>query len=245
MKLYWKGSFLEAEEAKVPVFNEDYFSGSALVETMHVLGGKVLNLKLHLSRFSDGARAMDMPAPDLEGFARVARQLIKVNRLKRGALRCRYFRDASLLMHPLPAPAAGRSARGIRLMTTPVRHYGPLSLQGRLKANSMLPNLLSRWESQAWAEDGLRLTEAGFVAEGVWTNIIVQKRGVWMTPPLSQGVLEGTTRSIAMEKWRKKGGKVLETPLTRFDLYTADRAWVCSSLRWMIRIAQVDGRKVG
>jgi branched-chain amino acid aminotransferase len=141
-----------------------------------------------------------------------------------------------------PAPALPKG--GVRLSTSAVRHYGPESMQGRLKANSMLPNLLARWETQELAEDGLRLTPQGFVAEGVWSNILIEKKGVLLTPPLSEGILEGSTRGAALRRWRARGKKVLERPLTRYDLYSADKAWAASSLRGLVRILEIDGRRL-
>src|SRR5580700_4155099 len=127
--------------ARAPVFGTGYLDGCALVETMHVQKGRILNLQLHLDRFHAGAGALMMRRMDERAFLRVARELLRVNRLRQGALRCRYFRDGALLMHPLPRPKdLPGQKRGIRLITTVVRHYGPDSLQGRLKANSMLPN---------------------------------------------------------------------------------------------------------
>jgi branched-chain amino acid aminotransferase len=245
MKIYFNGKFMPALKCRVPAVEENYLNGSALVETMHVKSGKVLNLGLHLARFAEGAKVLLMPRSKQGELEFVAKRLIVINRLRQANLRCRYFRNGVLLMHPLPHAARLTAAgAGIRLLTTPVRHFGPESMQGRLKANSMLSNLLSRWESQAWAEDGLRLTALGFVAEGVWTNIMLEKRGVLMTPPLSDGILEGTTRAIALKRWRAKGKPVKERPLTRYDLYTADKVWVCSSMRGLLKVSEVDGRKI-
>jgi len=246
MNIYFNGTVMKAEALRLSVLEEDYLNGTALVETMHVKSGKILNFPFHRDRFSEGAGVLLMPPPKKGELKRAADLLIRSNRLREGNLRCRYFRNGALLMHPLvPAKALRSKDAGIHLMTSAVRHYGAGSLQGRLKANSMLSNLLSRWESQAWADDGLRLTPSGFVAEGVWTNILIEKAGVLMTPPLTEGILEGTTRAVALKQWRSKGKPVKEIPLTRYDLYTADQVWVCSSMRGMLRVSEIDGRKIG
>jgi branched-chain amino acid aminotransferase len=241
VKIYWQGRFVDALRARVPV-EGPYLQGSALAEALPVKAGRMCDFKAHASRLAEGARALLLPAPDLDLFRRAGKELIRLNRLKQGSLRCRFFRDGAMLVHPLPLRPLPPGP--LRLLCTPVRHYGPDSLQGRLKANSMLPNLLSRWESAAWAEDGLRLTPAGFVAEGVWSNLLVEKKGVLLTPPLAEGILEGVTREAAIRRWKAKGGLVREAPLTRYDLYTADKIWACSSLRGLLRLSEVDGRKI-
>jgi branched-chain amino acid aminotransferase len=244
VKLYWRGAILGPRAARAGVFEAALFEGSALVESMRVKAGAILNLKLHEDRFAEGAKVALMPHPLQAGeLSLAARALVKANRLKDGGLRCRYFRDGSLL---ILAQGPAKPLRGpIRLATTAQRHYGAASLQGRLKANSMLPNLLALWESMGLAEDGLRLTPQGFVAEGVWTNILIEKNGALITPPLSEGLLEGTTRTDALRRWRARGKPAFERPLTRYDLYTADKVWLCSSLRGMLQVSEVDGRKLG
>jgi branched-chain amino acid aminotransferase len=130
-------------------------------------------------------------------------------------------------------------------MTSAVRHYGPDSLTARSKAAQMLPNWLASAETRAWAEDGLRLTPDGFVAEGVWSNIVAVKGRTARTPPLHQGLLEGVTRARLLQRFRRQGLRVLEEPMTRYDLWTADAVWLTSSLRGAVKVASVDGRMIG
>lgn len=242
MKVYWKGKYVQARKAAVPVSEGPYFEGSALAEVMPVSSGKIGGLAGHAGRLLEGCRAMLMPAFDAEAFMAACRRVVSLNRLRRGSLRCRYFRDGALLIHPLPP--SPKPAGPVRLITTSVRHYGAASTQGRVKSNSMLANWLAKAESQAWAEDGLRLTPEGYVAEGVWSNIVIERKGVLLTPPLHQGILEGVTRAGVIRRWKARGKPVKETPLIRHDLYTADRIWICSSLRGAVAVAEVDGRMV-
>jgi branched-chain amino acid aminotransferase len=89
------------------------------------------------------------------------------------------------------------------------------------------------------------LTQDGYVAEGVWSNLVAVKRRVARTPPLHQGLLEGVTRAKLLERLAAKGVEVREEPLTRYDLWTADEVWMTSSLRGALRVTEVDGRVVG
>ncbi|HXB96448.1 MAG TPA: aminotransferase class IV, partial [bacterium] len=104
---------------------------------------------------------------------------------------------------------------------------------------------MAKAETQAWADDGLRLTPDGLVAEAVWSNLVAVKRGVARTPPLHLGVLGGVTRSRFLKQLKAKGLDVREEPLTRYDLWTADQVWVTSSIRGALRVASVDGRILG
>ncbi len=243
MKLYLAGKYVEARQAGLPAFELRYFQGAALAEAMRLRSGKVEHLHEHAQRLAEGCKAMLFPPLDRALFASACRSLVRLNRLRQGSLRCRYFADGTLLIHPLPPRPLPKAP--LRLITTSVRHYGAASLQGRLKASSMLPNWLARAEAQAWADDGLRLTPQGYVAEGVWSNIALARKGVLLTPPLHLGILEGVTRSRLLQAWKARRRPVRLQPLTRHDLYTADEIWICSSLNGPLRVAEVDGRKVG
>ncbi|MES2201638.1 MAG: aminotransferase class IV [candidate division FCPU426 bacterium] len=247
MKIFWNGNFIAETAGKVPLGERRYFEGSALVENMRVTRGKIKAIREHKARLREGAFALLMREPDLGFFEGTCRRLLGLNRLREGNLRVRYFRDGAWLIHPFRLKALPKEwlVKGIRLMTSSVSHYGPDSLQARLKANSMLPNKLAAENIVDIAEDGLRLTARGYVAEGIWSNIALEKKGILFTPPLSLGVLEGTTRAALIRRWKSRGKRVMEIPLTRYDLYAADRVWVCSSLRGLLKVSSVDGRRIG
>ena len=247
MKIYWKNRLIQSGAARIVIGDAAFFMGSALAEAMLVSAGKAVDFEMHFARLCEGARVLMMPQPSKAVLKSACSRLIRANRLREGSLRLRYFRDGALLIHPFPLRKVnpGLEKEGIRLLTTAVRHYGPDSVHGRVKANSMLPNWLAKAEAGAWAEDGLRMTPAGYVAEGVWSNIVIEKKGLLLTPPLSEGILEGTVRGALIKKWKKAGKKVKEIPLTRHDLYTADKVWMCSSLRGALKVREVDGRKIG
>jgi len=240
------GAWTASAKATVLLDRWTPWASVSLAESLPIEQGRPLHLAGHLGRLAQGCRALGWPDPDLKVLARVARQLPVRNRLRRGGLRLRWWGGPAkplFLAHTVAAPAPARP--GLRLATSAVRHYGPDSLNGRAKVACMLPNFLARAEIEAFAEDGLRLTPEGLVAEGVWSNVVALKRGIARTPPLSQGVLEGVTRSRFMERLRREGWELREEPLARYDLWTADKVWVTSSLRGVLPVASVDGRRIG
>lgn len=233
---------MRAGRAGVALGRLDALLEPSLAENMPVRAGKPRHLKAHLARLAEGAHALGWTAPPPRSLPALARR----NGLKEGSLRVRWWGGLArplLLLQTLPARPLPKA--GIRLMTSAVRHYGPDALTARSKAAQMLPNWLASAETRAWAEDGLRLTPDGFVAEGVWTNIVALKKRVARTPPLHQGLLEGVTRAQALAKLQRQGYAVREEPLTRHHLWTADKVWVTSSLRGVLEVAEVDGRPVG
>ena len=82
--------------------------------------------------------------------------------------------------------------------------------------------------------------EPGFVTEGSWSNIFVEREGLLLTPPLSLGLLPGVLRAELIDK-----GRAIESHLRVADL--ADGFFIGNSLRGLVpaRLAEVPVAAVG
>jgi para-aminobenzoate synthetase/4-amino-4-deoxychorismate lyase len=63
------------------------------------------------------------------------------------------------------------------------------------------------------AEEVVFVDEAGFVTEGSFTNVFVERKGVLLTPPVSRGLLPGILRATLLE-----AGRAREADLRSKDL---------------------------
>jgi branched-chain amino acid aminotransferase len=89
------------------------------------------------------------------------------------------------------------------------------------------------------------LDSAGYVAEGSGQNVFVVKHGVLKTPPPFAGILKGVTRDVVLELARGAGYPVSESIMNRYDVYTADEAFLTGTATELITIRQLDGRLIG
>ncbi len=80
---------------------------------------------------------------------------------------------------------------------------------------------------EAGAVEVIFVDEPGFVTEGSWSNVFVEREGVLLTPPLSLGLLPGVLRAELIEK-----GRAAESHLRVADL--ADGFFIGNSLRGLI-----------
>ncbi|PZQ22677.1 MAG: aminodeoxychorismate synthase component I [Sphingopyxis macrogoltabida] len=90
---------------------------------------------------------------------------------------------------------------------------------------------LARAESAA--AEVLFVDEPGFVTEGSWSNIFVEREGVLLTPPLSLGLLPGVLRAELIDK-----GRAVESHLRVADL--SDGFFIGNSLRGLIPARLLD-----
>ncbi len=108
--------------------------------------------------------------------------------------------------------------------------------------NSILAKLEARQHGYA---EAIMLNEAGLVCEGTGENLFIVRDGVLMTPPLSDGVLEGITRDSVLVIADELEIPAGEVSLSRSDLYVADEVFMTGSAAELTPIGAIDDRTVG
>tara|TARA_R110001599_G_scaffold64023_4_gene179353 strand:- start:30650 stop:32524 length:1875 start_codon:yes stop_codon:yes gene_type:complete len=100
-------------------------------------------------------------------------------------------------------------------------------LRHKTTIRSMYDHAWREAEKQG-AFDQLFCNDLGQLTEGGRTTLFVKLDGVWVTPPLSAGVLPGIMRSVLLDDpaWNAQ-----ERPLSMQDLRQAQEVVVCSALR--------------
>ncbi len=66
-----------------------------------------------------------------------------------------------------------------------------------------------------------------------------------LTPAPQDGALEGITRGVILALAGEAGIPCAETRLTRYDVYTADEAFLTGTGAELAPVVQVDGRAIG
>jgi len=98
---------------------------------------------------------------------------------------------------------------------------------------------------RAGFDEAILLNEDGHVTEGATCNLFMVRKGVLITPPVTENVLEGITRSTIMEIAQKElGMPVLERPIDRSELYIADELFLSGTAVGLAPVVRVDHRKV-
>jgi branched-chain amino acid aminotransferase len=85
-------------------------------------------------------------------------------------------------------------------------------------------------------DEFLLIDSLGRVTEGAVSNFAFRISGIWMTPPITAGILPGVVRAIAISHC---GAAVRD--ITESDLVTCDAAIAMSSLKIALPIASLNG----
>ncbi len=99
---------------------------------------------------------------------------------------------------------------------------------------------------QAGFDEALVLTQDGHVSEGSAMNVFMLRRGVLITPPITDNILEGIIRRTVMELAREELGlTVVERSIDRTEVYLADEFFMTGTAAQIVAVTRVDHRAIG
>ncbi|HTS90296.1 MAG TPA: branched-chain-amino-acid transaminase [Gemmatimonadales bacterium] len=260
--IYLDGQWLDKASARVSVFDHGLLYGDGVFEGTRVYGGKTFRLAEHLQRLYDSAKAILLTVPiSHEEMAAVTEEGVRRSGLTEGYLRHVVTRGVGDLgLDPRNCPRASviiifdtiaiwppeRYEQGLTLVTagTPINQREALS--PRVKSLNYLNHILAKVEAtNAGADDAIMLDASGYVAEATGMNLFVWKGGLLRTPAIYAGLLRGVTRDVIIGLAAEAGYPVQETLLNRYDLYTAEEAFLTGTAAEIAPIQRVDGRVIG
>jgi branched-chain amino acid aminotransferase len=94
-------------------------------------------------------------------------------------------------------------------------------------------------------DEAILLNESGHVAEGATCNIFMARKGMLITPPVTENVLEGITRDCVIQlAHRELGLEVIERPIDRSELYICDELFLTGTAVGIAPVVRVDHRPV-
>lgn len=141
---------------------------------------------------------------------------------------------------------AGAVDRGIRANVSSFTRLHPNVAMTKAKiAGNYANSILARTESlRLGFEESIMLDPQGFVAECAGENIFLVDGRVVRTPP-SGAVLVGITRETVATLARDADLEVVETMISRDDLYVADEVFVCGTAAEVMGVREIDFRTIG
>lgn len=240
------------DQPVLPADDEALLRGRAAFETMRVYGGRPFRLADHLERMRASAARLAIPWPG--GLEELAEQALAAAAEPDCVLRLYLTpgRDGTgsgapvslALVSALPEDLEERRARGIVLVSLlGIRADAPWLLGG-VKSTSYAVNMAAEAEARRrGADDALFVRDDGIVLEGPVTNVWWRRGRTLSTPALDLGILAGVTRAVLIETAPAAGYEVAEGAYPLGDLLGADEVFTSSSVREVLPVVGVDGRR--
>jgi len=262
MEVYIDGKFYPKAEAKISVFDHGFLYGDGIFEGIRLYKGCVFRLEEHLERLEMSAKALCLNMPwTRKEISDIVCESCRRNKLTDGYIRLvvsRGFGDLGLSPKNCPTPSIICIAdsiklypeelytTGMKIITAPTRRVSPAALPPMIKSLNYLNNILAKMEAQQHGfHECLMLNEQGYVSECTGDNVFLIHKGKLITPASYAGALVGITRQVAIEVAQTLNIPVVETNITRYDVWNADECFLTGTAAEVIPVIEVDARTIG
>lgn len=253
MYAFINGEIKRNNDVLISPFDHGFLYGVGVFETFRTYEGKVFLLEEHVNRLNAALRELNI---DLHVTGRevenIVTRLDEANGWANSYIRFNVsagegeiglqtvpYKQPNVIVFQKPLQPAGKISEksGIWLETRRTRPEGAF----RLKSHHYLNNIFGKREvGNDPLTEGLFLTEDGFVAEGVVSNLFWVKGKTVYTPSLDTGILNGVTRLFVIELARSAGFHVNEGLFTPAEAEAADEVFVTNSIQEIVPLSSLN-----
>ncbi len=230
--IWLDGRFQPASGALVPHDDAGYLRGLGVFDTMKGANGQAVNAKEHLERLQNHCRMVLLhdPALDIDALAATAQRLLVKNGLTEGYARIRTQITAGRVTEMF-----GKPQNPIIMMMAVRADIPPTPQPVSLQIIADAPRIARcRYENckrldytrsylakhlavQAGADDALITNTDGNMACATTSNLFIVEGGKLVTPPLTDGVLDGITRRSMIATYHASEESISETRLMKAE----------------------------
>ncbi len=262
MKAWIDDQIVDAADARIPVTDHGLLYGDGVFEGIRIYWRSVFRLDDHLRRLAVASRAIGLLLPrSLEAIREIVLQTARALDEDEAYIRLIVTRGVgSLGVDPTTCGEARliclaakidifpqeKIHEGLSLVTVSVRRPALDAVDPRVKSLNYLNSVLAKQEAKLrGADEGLILNAAGTVAEASVANVFAVHRGVLLTPPTTDGSLDGITRDSVLQIAVSLGIEAREVTLSRIDLLRADEVFLTGSGAKIVPVASLDSQPIG
>jgi branched-chain amino acid aminotransferase len=262
------GRIIPLAEANVSVFDRSFLYGDSLYEVVRTYEGKPFRLRGHLERMEKSAVLCSMKfSQGIDEYHREILRSIDAYRAQPGrATEDVYVRIVvsrgsgkigfglgnletptlyAIIVEPISMFPNKPFSQGTKLQISSRIRNSPKALDPAMKSGNYLNSLLAYLTAaEAGFDDALMVDHQGFLTEGTTYNLFYVNRGIIATAPLDVGILDGITRRAVIDLCVEQGIPVREVRFPKEYLYEADEVFVTSSLKEVLPVLDIDGKKI-
>jgi len=230
MKIWVNDSLVESN---VYALGEDNWpDGFGVFETIKTVDSKPWALSRHMRRALDGGARVGVAIPGEERIRTAIDNLLTEVKHPVGRLRLLFKQDGTFIA---THDSYEELTHNLKLCTYPVQ----IDIKGVPAKTFPYTSRLEILNAvkQQGCDEAIVINSNHEVCEGAVSNLIFYSDGLWITPPIVQGVLPGVMRALVVENSAVKVRKIDTN-----DLSHVQAAIVISSLKIAIPVASIDGR---
>jgi branched-chain amino acid aminotransferase len=266
--VFLDGKMLRYHEAYLPPMTHALHYGTACFEGIRAYWNPehnqlyVLQAEAHYARLRRSAAILrlDVPYTDQELVAITLDMLRRNNARTDTYIRPLVFISSeeigvrlhglqrSFLIYSAPLGEYISIEGGIRCVTSSWQRISDAAIPARAKiTGSYINSALAKSEAlENGYDEAIMLSHDGHVSEGSAENLFMLRDGVFVTPDVTEDILEGITRKLLIGLIRDELGlEVVERRIDRTELYVCDELFLCGTGAQVSPVIELDRRAVG
>lgn len=256
---YINGRLFPSIKAKIPVNDRGFLYGDGVFETMRSYRGNIFMFSLHLDRLFNSLKALKFNLNFDKGNIKeaVSKALLK-NRLHKGDayikimvtrgehrgdfhFSSKYRPSVIIITKKLKPYPVELYSNGVDIISSTISRSAMGNSIYVHKLMNYFENLYAKNEAYSkGAYEAVFLTRDKLVLEGATTNIFMANGNTVYTPPLTQNILPGVTRSVVIALCRDNGIRIREKKLHYRDLIAAGEVFLTNSVAEIMPVKKVD-----
>jgi D-alanine transaminase len=255
--VFLNNEFMEADRAKVSVFDRGYLFGDGVYEVVPVINSCLIDRENFLERldYSLGVVGIEWPCPKKE-YVAMLQELIRRNNLVEGGVYTQVTRGVAPRDFGFPqdcSPSCMAFAFKKMLVDNPLAKSGVSVItvpdirwkRRDVKSIALLGQCLAKEEAVRKGGFEGWMVEDGFVTEGTSSTAYIVKGNTVITRPLSNSILPGIRRKSLLRLGREEKIAIDERLFTVKEALEADEAFLSSATTLVLPIVQIDGHTIG
>lgn len=264
---YFRGEFVPLRDANINVMTHAFNYGTAVFEGIRAYWNAeeeqlfALDLVPHYDRIRQSARLLLMDVRQTsQELADATIEILRRDGLREDAyVRPLVYKssetigvrlhnlDSDVTIFAIPFGQYIDTDGGIRAQVSSWRRTDDNAIPARGKITGAYVNgAFAKSEAQLNGYDeAIVLTQDGHVSEGSAENLFMVKQGVLFTPPTTDNILEGITRTRLMGVAADLGIGVEQRSIDRTELYGADEVFLCGTGAQVSPVIEIDRRMIG
>ena len=230
MKIWFNDALVDARSELLAADN--WPEGFGVFETIKTVDGIPYALNRHMRRALDAGARVGVSIPNEERVRTAIDVLLAEVSHPVGRLRLLFKNDGTFIA---THDAYTEITHNLKLCTHSVR----IDIQGVPSKTFPYTSRLEILEAakSRGCDEAIVINSNHDVCEAAVSNLIFYTNGMWVTPPIVQGVLPGVMRALVVENLPVKVRKIDTN-----DLSHVQAALVISSLKIAIPVQSIDGR---
>jgi branched-chain amino acid aminotransferase len=255
----FNGKLFRSDIPVLKTSNRAFCYGDALFETMRFKKNKIFFINDHIDRLFRGMKYLKMEIPknySVSFFEKHISDIAKRNGIKDNArIRLQVFRNEGGYYSPTEN-TTGFVISAEKLADDHIKQTKGLTIDlfseiKKLKnplsnfktSNGIIYVLAAIFARENNIDDCFILNTDGNITDTVSSNVFILKKNFLITPPLSDGCVQGVMRKNILKYCKKEKILIAEKSITIRDLLTAEEIYLSNSIQGIRWVKQFRNKK--